>query len=153
MLFVAKLGIFRIQQELSKSKSNLIPFIKTNHCPERLSKSFPTNYSKKFCLLLGKWLDLTWFHRGPTFSQHHLWEISLVYKIAVLTPKSDIYVLLHMDLQHISKFCQYQVDDLFRLSNRFVLPDPELPICICEQEFVANSYCFFFYVFSCNFNK
>ena len=26
MLFVAKLGIFRIQQELSKSKSNLIPF-------------------------------------------------------------------------------------------------------------------------------
>ena len=26
MLFIAKLGIFRIQQELSKSKSNLIPF-------------------------------------------------------------------------------------------------------------------------------
>ena len=26
MLFVAKLGIFRIQQELSKSKSNLILF-------------------------------------------------------------------------------------------------------------------------------
>ena len=26
MLFIAKLGIFRIQQELSKEKSNLIPF-------------------------------------------------------------------------------------------------------------------------------
>ena len=26
MLFVAKLGIFRIQQQLSKSKSNLAPF-------------------------------------------------------------------------------------------------------------------------------
>ena len=26
MLFVAKLGVFHIQQELSKSKSNLIPF-------------------------------------------------------------------------------------------------------------------------------
>ena len=26
MLYIAKLGIFRIQQELSKSKSNLIPF-------------------------------------------------------------------------------------------------------------------------------
>ena len=52
MLFVAKLGVFRIQQDLSNSNSNLIPFQKViidqNYYPEGLTKLFPANYSKKF---------------------------------------------------------------------------------------------------------
>ena len=53
-LFVANLGIFCIQQELSKSKSDLILFKKVSHKSKSLSKwvtilkSFPANFSKKF---------------------------------------------------------------------------------------------------------
>ena len=50
-IFCGKVWYFRIQQELFKSKSNLIPFKKIlnpNHYPKVLFKSFPANYSKKF---------------------------------------------------------------------------------------------------------
>ena len=53
VLIAARLGIFCIQQELSKFKSNLTPFktykmINPNHYLKELPKSFPANYSKRF---------------------------------------------------------------------------------------------------------
>ena len=48
----------------------------------------------KYCLLasifLGEWRDLTWLPEGPKFNLHHLREISMVFKMAVITPKSGI---------------------------------------------------------------
>ena len=40
--------------------------------------------------LLWKWHDLTWPRIGPNFNLHHLWEISMVFKMTMLTPKSGI---------------------------------------------------------------
>ena len=39
-------------------------------------------------LLSGKWCDLTWPRKAPKFNLHLLWEISMVFKVEMLTPKS-----------------------------------------------------------------
>ena len=43
------------------------------------------------CLSSVKWCDLTWPCTSPRFNLHHLQKISTGYKMAVLTPKSDIH--------------------------------------------------------------
>ena len=43
-------------------------------------------------VFLGKWRDLTWRRKGPKFNLHHLREISVAFKMAVLTPKSGIQI-------------------------------------------------------------
>ena len=48
MLFLARLGIFHIQEQLFISYSNLKVIINLNHYPKGLSKSFSASYFKKF---------------------------------------------------------------------------------------------------------
>ena len=43
-------------------------------------------------VFLWKWRDLTWRRKGPKFNLHHLREISVAFKMAVLTPKSGIQI-------------------------------------------------------------
>ena len=58
----------------------------------------------KYCLLAsiysGKWHDLTWPRKGPKFNLHHLREISAVFKMAVLTPKSGMINMFKKHLQN-----------------------------------------------------
>ena len=105
MLFVARLGIFRIQQKLSKSQSNLIPF-KGNNKAKSLSKRVAQVVScqlfrqQKYFLLTsifsGKWRYLAWHRKGIKINLHHLRKIYAVFKIAVLTPKSGKSHVIHV---------------------------------------------------------
>ena len=41
-------------------------------------------------ILSGKWRDLSWSRKGPKFNLHHLREISMAFKMALLTLKLGI---------------------------------------------------------------
>ena len=72
MSFLAKLDIFRIQQELSKSTSNVILFKRIKnpiHYPKGLSKSFRGNYSNKFCIKCKSFVS--WICKGAKFNLYN----------------------------------------------------------------------------------
>ena len=66
-------------------------------CPSRFLPITPKDLYKKLkhylltSVLSGKLLDLTWLFKGPKFNLHHLLEISVVFPMAVLTPKFCIF--------------------------------------------------------------
>ena len=41
-----------------------------------------------------RWRDLTWPRQSPKFNLHHLRKISTGFKMAVLTPKSGIIIMM-----------------------------------------------------------
>ena len=74
ILFLAKLVIFRKEQELSKSNSNLKVKVNPNHFLKRLPKSvfnqlfqeiyYKLKYYLLATILSREWSDLTWPRRG-----------------------------------------------------------------------------------------
>ena len=62
-----------------------------SHCT-KMKFSIKDFFSKFFvqCLLSEKWRDLTWPRKIPKFNLHHQQEIPMVFKMAVLTPKSGV---------------------------------------------------------------
>ena len=52
-------------------------------------------------ILSGKWCDLTWPRKGPKFNLHHLREISMVFKMAVVTPNMGIFYIMTMTVRFL----------------------------------------------------
>ena len=100
MLFVVKLGIFCVQLELSKSKSfSLTASNESKSLSKRTVRFLPIipinlykkqKYSLLAFIFSGEWPDLTWPNKSAKFNLHYLLKTSMIFKMVVLTPKSDI---------------------------------------------------------------